>query len=358
MNPKDKNSYMGRSAQLSVMSKLADLGYQVSVPEVDVGRDVLIFLNTGDAVTAVQVKSTDCRRLTEPAAYHGTIDVPLSQLVSGGELYYVFVFGFAGEWLDHLVISREQLHELQASEGIGSEYVKGKKVHLKFRFTFRSAGTKAGVRCGQVVFDGFRNAWGNLATPPGGDEPRPVLAGQPVHTAAQTAVKSRLLGMGCNVALVEIGRLLAFPDEQAGYTHIRVRAGTAVAAGQTGDYAAEVAVPLQELKEPSPLFYVFPVCWQGRYADFMVISRSRLDELRLNNELGPEEWAADTGVPSLKLKFCFSPGAVVCGGVDLTAYRNAWRTLYLAALTWRAWGSGPQTGSRPGGTNSSFATGS
>ena len=46
MNPKDKNAYSGRSAHLAVMSKLADLGYKVTVPEVDVGKDVLAFLET------------------------------------------------------------------------------------------------------------------------------------------------------------------------------------------------------------------------------------------------------------------------------------------------------------------------
>jgi hypothetical protein len=41
MNPKDKNTYQGRSAHLAVMSELAARGYKITVPEVDVGRDVL-----------------------------------------------------------------------------------------------------------------------------------------------------------------------------------------------------------------------------------------------------------------------------------------------------------------------------
>ena len=120
MNPKDKNTYMGRSAHLAVMSKLAALGYTVTVPEVDVGKDVLAFLDTKPGVTGVQVKSTDCDHLKAPGAFSGMIDVLLSQLVFGGELYYVFVFGLDGEWVEYIIIAREKLNELRVRDGIGT----------------------------------------------------------------------------------------------------------------------------------------------------------------------------------------------------------------------------------------------
>jgi hypothetical protein len=60
MDPKNKSAYVGRSAQLAVLSELVARGYKVTVPEVDVGRDVLAFLDTKPDVTSVQVKSTDC----------------------------------------------------------------------------------------------------------------------------------------------------------------------------------------------------------------------------------------------------------------------------------------------------------
>ncbi len=176
MNPKDKNTYMGRSAHLAVMSKLAALGYKVTVPEVDVGKDVLAFLDTKPDVTGVQVKSTDCNQLKAPGAFSGMIDVPLTQLVFGGDLYYVFVFGYDGEWVEYIIISREKLHDLRVKEGIGTEYAKGKKKHLKFTFTFREAGKKACVRCGGVLFNDYRNSWNTLPnSPEAGDQPPPKV---------------------------------------------------------------------------------------------------------------------------------------------------------------------------------------
>jgi hypothetical protein len=190
MDPKSKSAYLGRSAHLAVMSELAARGYKVTVPEVDVGRDVLAFLETKPDVTSLQVKSTDCDRLKTPGAFSGQSDVPLSQLMFGGHLYYVFAFGLDGEWVDYLIISREELNALRVNEGIGTEYTKGKKIHLKFRFSFRKTGEKAGVRCGKVAFDDYRNAWAKLPNPPqiSGQVSAQVGAGQPVHTAAALSV--------------------------------------------------------------------------------------------------------------------------------------------------------------------------
>jgi hypothetical protein len=325
MDPKNKSAYLGRSAHLAVMSELAARGYKVTVPEVDFGRDVLAFLETKPDVTSLQVKSTDCDRLKTPGAFSGQIDVPLSQLMFGGNLYYVFAFGLDGEWVDYLIISRESLNDLRVNKGIGTEYTKGKKIHLKLTFSF----SKAEVKCGKVVFDDYRNAWAKLPSPPqvGGQALAQVGAGQPVHTVAQTAVMSRLLRMGCNVASVEIDKILAFQDEEPGFTHIRVKGSNGIAAGEPGTYTAEVELPLAELKFPSDLFYVFPLHFEGRCVDFVVISRESLDDLRLNKDVGSEHLDENTGTPYLRLAFSVSKEKVTCGAEDFTDYRNAWMSL-------------------------------
>ena len=70
--------------------------------------------------------------------------------------------------------------------------------------------------------------------------------------------------MGCNVATTEIDKLLAFQDEEPGFTHIRVKGSNGVAAGEAGTYTAELELQLAELKLPSDLFYVFPFHFEGR----------------------------------------------------------------------------------------------
>jgi hypothetical protein len=234
------------------------------------------------------------------------------------------VFGLDGEWVEYIIIAREKLNELRVRDGIGTAYTKGKKEHLKFTFSFR----EAGVTCGGVRFNDYRNSWNKLPNSPGaGDQPPAQgTAGQPIHTAAQTAVTSKLLGMGCNVATTEIDKLLAFQDEELGFTHIRVKGSNGVAAGEAGTYTAELELQLAELKLPSDLFYVFPFHFEGRHLDFIVISRQRLDELRLNKDIG-SEYVDETGTQYLKLTFSCSKATVTCGGEEFDAYRNAWMSL-------------------------------
>jgi hypothetical protein len=249
-------------------------------------------------------------------------------LIFGGNLYYIFVFGLDDEWVEYVIISRQSLNDLRVNEGIGTAYAKGKKTHLKLTFSF----TEAAVKCGGVVFDPYRNAWGDLPNAP---EARGVLpqsaAGQPIHTSAQTAVISKLLRMGCNAASVEVDKILAFQDEEAGFTHIRVKGANGIAGGEPGAYTAEVTLPLTELKSPSDVFYVFPFHFKGRYADFIVISRGRLDELRLTKAVGSEFVDENTGKEYLRLAFSLSRERVTCGGEDFGKYRNAWPTPASAA---------------------------
>jgi hypothetical protein len=138
---------------------------------------------------------------------------------------------------------------------------------------------------------------------------------------------SKLMRMGSNVASVEIDKILAFQDEEPGFTHIRVKGGNGTAAGEPGTYTAEVELPLAELKFLSDLFYVFRLHFEDQCVDFVVISRERLDYLRLNKDVGSEYVDENTGTQYLKLVFSLSKETVRCGGEDFGDYRNAWTSL-------------------------------
>ncbi len=133
--------------------------------------------------------------------------------------------------------------------------------------------------------------------------------------------------MGCNVATTEIDKLVTFQDEEPGFTHIRVKGSNGVAAGEGGAYTAEWELQLAELRLPSDLFYVFPFHFEGRCRDFVIISRQRLDDLRVNKDVGSEYVDENTGTQKLKLTFSLSKETVTCGGVVFDDYRNAWTSL-------------------------------
>ena len=246
----------------------------------------------------------------------------------GGDLYYIFVFGLDGQWVEYIIISRKNLHDERVNQDIGTPYIKGKKIHLKFRFCFRNVGKKAGVSCGSVSFNDYRNSWEKLPNAAmAGSRPESNVVGHLIHTVPQTTVISKLLGLGCNVAPVEIDKLIAFQDEEPGFTQIRVKGSDGVAAAEGGTYTAELELPLVELKLPSDLFYVFPLHFQGACVDFIVISRARLNDLRLNKDVGSEYVDEKTGTQYLKLRFSVGNQNVTCAGEDLARFRNAWTSL-------------------------------
>ena len=107
---KGRHIYLGRSAQLVVMSELIHRGYNLSVPEVDVGDDLLVGPAEMPTQQRVQVKS--CRAMWHrggPAIW-GAFRVPADQLLRTHwpALYYVFSLRAGDHW-EHVIISREEL---------------------------------------------------------------------------------------------------------------------------------------------------------------------------------------------------------------------------------------------------------
>src|SRR3954468_22390844 len=97
--------------------------------------------------------------------------------------------------------------------------------------------------------------------------------------SGQMAVMAELLARGCNVAVPEVdvgSDLFAFQDEEGLVTHIQVKtAGKPRSVKDDGGFSAQIDVPLGQLSrwDDPRLFYVFAMRVEGRWADFIVISR-------------------------------------------------------------------------------------
>jgi hypothetical protein len=172
MHPKNRRTYTGRSGQMAVMAELLDLGCNVAIPEVDVGRDLFAFQDEEEGVTHIQVKTAGkAKSLTEEGSYSAQIDVPLDQLkMTGPALYYVFGIRLKRTWTAFIVIERDRLNALRVEKDIGTEYEdkRTKKRFLKLTFSF----TTDTVTCSGESFQEHRNAWTSL--PPLHPEELPV----------------------------------------------------------------------------------------------------------------------------------------------------------------------------------------
>jgi hypothetical protein len=162
MDPKNRRAYTGRGGQMAVMAEPLDLGCNVAIPEVDVGRDLFAFQDEEEGVTHIQVKTAGkAKSLAAEGSYSAQIDVPLEQLkLTGPALYYVFAIRLKGKWMAFIIIERDRLNALRTDKDIGSEYEdkRTKKLYLKLTFSF----TPDTVTCSGEDFQDYRNAWSSL----------------------------------------------------------------------------------------------------------------------------------------------------------------------------------------------------
>jgi hypothetical protein len=133
------------------MSELLCRGWNVAVPEVDVGDDVFVVRDQTGDFHRVQVKAANARVLQ--SGYSAQFRVPRRQLVTPvePELTYVFATRHAQRWDAFVVIDRSDLAD-EHERGVGS--VAGESVQFYVSFQIPK------VTCGGRDFAPYLNAWG------------------------------------------------------------------------------------------------------------------------------------------------------------------------------------------------------
>jgi len=114
------NLYVGRAGQMVVMAEFLVRGYNVAIPEVDVGDDIFVVRDSDGLHTRIQVKTTNATKTQQ--GYSARYTLKLSQLEnpSTPETWYVFVNRLQNEWESFLVIPRQDLFDLYELHDIGS----------------------------------------------------------------------------------------------------------------------------------------------------------------------------------------------------------------------------------------------
>lgn len=141
---------------MAVASEFLLRGWNVAVPEVDVGDDAFVIRDSDFKAARIQVKAGNLRGSRVRST---TFRIPLAQLRTPTvpELYYVLAARSALRWEDFVVIKRPTLGELHVNEGLGDRVgpLGGVPDSLLLRLTYRDDG----VRCGSIDLSAFRNDW-------------------------------------------------------------------------------------------------------------------------------------------------------------------------------------------------------
>ena len=141
------NLYLGKAGQAVTTSEFLARGWNVAIPEVDIGDDLFVVEDKKGIFKRVQVKTAQATERQE--SYSGQFNVPISQLVENisPEIYYIFLIRKQNKWSDLLVIPRPTLLDAFRKHQIGT--VADDSLMLYFSFKDQK------VTCSKVDFTPF-----------------------------------------------------------------------------------------------------------------------------------------------------------------------------------------------------------
>jgi hypothetical protein len=126
------NQYLGKAGHLAVMSEFLMLGWNVAIPEVDIGDDIFVVQDDNGTLRRVQVKTSTSTSRKE--SFSGQFSVSAKNLmnISNILVHYVFLVRHNNEWSNPLIIRQDYLLTHFQIDKVGSE----SKGNITFYFSF------------------------------------------------------------------------------------------------------------------------------------------------------------------------------------------------------------------------------
>lgn len=103
------------------MSEFLMLGWNVAIPEVDIGDDIFVVQDDNGTLRRVQVKTSTST--TRKSGYSGQFSVAVKNLrsVTNILVHYIFIVRHENEWSKPVVIRQDYLLDHYENKKVGSE---------------------------------------------------------------------------------------------------------------------------------------------------------------------------------------------------------------------------------------------
>lgn len=140
--------YLGRAGHLAIMSEFLIRGWNVAIPEIDIGDDIYVVHDDNGTLRRVQVKTSVSTERKK--SFSGQFNVPLKQLrdyKANYQIYYVFIVRRAINWSLPVIIRQDYLMDHFINDKIGSEY----EGNLNLYFSFQ----KSKVTCSRIDLSNY-----------------------------------------------------------------------------------------------------------------------------------------------------------------------------------------------------------
>ena len=129
--------YVGRAGHLAAMAECLSRGWNVAIPEVDVGEDIFVVEDETSILAKVQVKTATGKKTK--GGFTAQFIIPIRQLndesSKGNEMRFIFVTRYNKTWQPFLIMKRKELQDKHLLEHIGS-ITKTGEVKLTVYYTF------------------------------------------------------------------------------------------------------------------------------------------------------------------------------------------------------------------------------
>jgi hypothetical protein len=147
---KNYHLYLGKAGHLTVMSEFLTRGWNVAIPEVDIGDDIFVVQDDNGTLRRVQVKTATST--LRQSGYSGQFNIPLNQLknIANIPVHYVFVLRHNHQWTKPVIIRQDYLLDHWLNDKIGSQH----EDSLNLYFSYSNERVEcSGLDLSKYVFD-------------------------------------------------------------------------------------------------------------------------------------------------------------------------------------------------------------
>jgi len=140
------SQFVGKAGHLATMGEFALRGYNIAIPEIDIGDDIFAVNSTTGAMWRVQAKTAIGRRQKKSTAFRFSIRESAVVTSMTPELHFIFAMRFDDSW-KFLIVSRSVLANYQTTNTLGSAYKRKTGTYYNYSFTVHDTGkvTSAGI---------------------------------------------------------------------------------------------------------------------------------------------------------------------------------------------------------------------
>lgn len=141
------------------MAEFVVRGYNVAMPEIDIGDDIFVVKDSDGDLNRIQVKTAIAKPQRKDDCYLAQFSVAYTHLEKPRkpDITYVFVVRYKNTWSDFIIIPRRELSVLRQNSNIGS-------LSTNKQTGQQSLVLKLAFKPGEVICSGlsllqYRNCW-------------------------------------------------------------------------------------------------------------------------------------------------------------------------------------------------------